>query len=128
MMGFEFATATRIIFGHGAVKDTGSIVEKMGRRAFVITGRSVERAQPLIGQLKDTGIEVTHFSIPEEPTTQLALEAVEKARRLNCDVVIGMGGGSVLDAGKVVAALLTNSGLLMDYLEVIGNGQPLKQQ
>ena len=128
MMGFEFATATRIIFGHGAVKDTGSIVEKMGRRAFVITGRSVERAQPLIGQLKDIGIEVTHFSIPEEPTTQLALEAVEKARRLNCDVVIAMGGGSVLDAGKVVAALLTNSGLLMDYLEVIGNGQPLKRK
>ena len=127
-MGFEFATATRIIFGHGAVKDTGSIVEKMGRRAFVITGRSVERAQPLIGQLKDIGIEVTHFSIPEEPTTQLALEAVEKARRLNCDVVIGMGGGSVLDASKVVAALLTNSGRLMDYLEVIGNGQPLKRK
>jgi alcohol dehydrogenase class IV len=128
MMGFEFATATRIIFGHGAVKDTGSIVEKMGRRAFVITGRSVERAQPLIGQLKDIGMEVTHFSIPEEPTTHLALEAVEKARRLNCDVVIGMGGGSVLDAGKVVAALLTNSGRLMDFLEVIGNGQPLKRK
>jgi len=128
MKGFEFATATRIIFGHGAVKDTGSIVEKMGRRSFVITGRSVERAQPLIGQLKDIGIEVTHFSIPEEPTTQLALEAVEKARRLNCDVVIGMGGGSVLDTGKVVAALLTNSGRLMDYLEVIGNGQPLKRK
>jgi alcohol dehydrogenase class IV len=100
----------------------------MGRRAFVITGRSAERAQPLIGQLKDIGMAVTHFSIPEEPTTQLALEAVEKARRSNCDVVIGMGGGSVLDTGKVVAALLTNSGQLMDYLEVIGNGQPLKRK
>jgi len=86
MTGFEFATATRIIFGHGAVKDIGSIVGKMGRRAFVITGRSAERAQPLIGQLKDIGMAVTHFSIPEEPTTQLALAAVEKARRLNCDV------------------------------------------
>ena len=128
MMRFEFATATRIIFGHGAVKDIGSIVGKMGRRAFVITGRSAERAQPLIGQLKDIGMAVTHFSIPEEPTTQLALAAVEKARRPKCDVVIGMGGGSVLDTSKVVAALLTNSGSLMNYLEVIGNGQPLKQQ
>jgi alcohol dehydrogenase class IV len=128
MMRFEFATATRIIYGHGAVKDTGSIAGKMGRRAFVITGRSAERAQPLMGQLKDIGMAVTHFSIPEEPTTQLALEAVEKARRTNCDVVIGMGGGSVLDTGKVVAALLTNNGQLMDYLEVIGGGQNLKQK
>ncbi len=128
MMGFEFATATRIIFGRGVVKDAGSIVGKMGRRAFVITGRSDKRAQPLMGQLKDIGMAVTHFSIPEEPTTQLALEAVENARRPNCDVVIGMGGGSVLDTSKVVAALLTNSGPLMDYLEIIGNGQPLKQQ
>lgn len=127
-MRFEFATATRIIFGHGSVKDTGSIVEKMGRRAFVITGRSLERAKTLIGKLKDTGMEVTQFSIPEEPTTQLAQAAVAEARRQTCDMVIGMGGGSVLDTGKVVAALLTNSGQLMDYLEVIGQGQPLKRK
>lgn len=127
-MRFEFATATRIIFGPGTVEETGSIAGKMGQRAFVITGRSVERAQPLIGQLNDTGIEVTQFSIPGEPTTQLALAAVEEARRQICDVVIGMGGGSVLDTGKVVAALLTNSGQLMDYLEVIGKGQPLNRK
>jgi len=127
-MRFEFATATRIIFGHGTAKETGSIVEKMGRRAFFITGRSVERAKSLIGQLKDTGMAVTQFSVSQEPTTQLAREAVEKARRQTCDMVIGMGGGSVLDTAKVVAALLTNSGQLMDYLEVIGKGQPLKRK
>ena len=127
-MRFEFATATRIIFGPGTVKDTGSIAGEMGRRAFVLTSSSVERAKPLIGQLKGTGISVTQFSIPGEPTTQLALAAVEEARRQICDMVIGMGGGSVLDTGKVVAALLTNSGQLMDYLEIIGKGQPLKQK
>ena len=127
-MRFEFATATRIIFGPGTVKDTGSIAGEMGRRAFVLTSSSVERAKPLIGQLKGTGISVTQFSIPGEPTTQLALAAVEEARRQICDMVIGMGGGSVLDTGKVVAALLTNSGHLMDYLEIIGKGQPLKQK
>ena len=126
-MRFEFATATRILFGHGAVKETGSIAEKMGRRIFMLTGRSPQRAQPLIGSLKDTGMAVTQFSIPEEPTTRLALAAVETARRQSCDVVVGMGGGSVLDTGKVVAALLANSGELMDYLEVIGKGKPLKQ-
>ncbi len=126
-MRFEFATATRIIFGNGAVKEAGSIVEKMGRRIFMITGRSPARAQSLIRQLKVAGMAVTHFSIPQEPTTRLALEAVRNARRHSCDAVIGLGGGSVLDTGKVVAALLTNSGELMDYLEVIGNGQPLKR-
>ena len=126
-MRFEFATATRIVFGHGAVKETGSIVEKMGRRIFMLTGRSPQRAQALIESLKDAGITATQFSIPKEPTTRLALEAVEKARRQSCDVVVGMGGGSVLDTGKVVAALLTNRGELMDYLEVVGDGQPLKR-
>jgi alcohol dehydrogenase class IV len=70
----------------------------------------------------------TQFSIPSEPTTDLALAAVEQARKHACDFVIGIGGGSVLDAGKVAAALLTNSGQLMDYLEVIGNSQPLKNK
>jgi alcohol dehydrogenase class IV len=127
-MRFEFATATRIIFGNGTVKETGLIAVKMGRRAFVVTGRSVERAQPILGLLEDGGMAVTPFSITAEPTTQIALAAAEEARRQMCDMVIGIGGGSVLDTGKVVAALLTNSGQLMDYLEVIGKGQPLKQK
>jgi len=128
MMQFEFATATRIIFGLGTVKSIGSLADKMGRRAFVITGQSAERAIPMIDHLKITGIEVAKFRISEEPTTDLALAAVEKARRHTCDFVIGIGGGSVLDTGKVVAALLTNSGRLSDYLEVIGKGQPLKRK
>ena len=126
-MRFEFATATRILFGQGVLKETGYIVEKMGRRIFMLTGRSPQRAQSLIGNLKDAGMAVTQFSIPKEPTTRLALAAVEMARRQRCDGGIGMGGGSVLDTGKVVAALLTNSGDLMDYLEVIGKGRPLKR-
>jgi len=55
----------------------------------------------------------------------MALAAVRKARRVECDLVIGIGGGSVIDTGKVVAALITNSGRLTDYLEVIGRAQPL---
>jgi alcohol dehydrogenase class IV len=127
-MRFEFATATQIIFGPGTIKEAGVTASKMGRRAFLITGRTVERAAPLMNLLKEQGVEHSRFSIPEEPTTDLALAAVEKARREACDFVIGFGGGSVLDAGKVVAALLANSGELMDYLEVIGRGQPLGRQ
>jgi alcohol dehydrogenase class IV len=127
-MRFEFSTATQIIFGPGTIKEAGVLAAKMGHRAFLINGRSVERAAPLMDLLKEQRVELSQFSIPEEPTTDLALAAVEKARREACDFVIGYGGGSVLDIGKVVAALLTNRGELMDYLEVIGRGQPLSRQ
>ena len=126
-MRFEFATATQIIFGNGTLKEIGDPAAKMGRHGFVLTGRNPERTAPLVKQLKKQDIALSLFSIPEEPTTDLALAAVEQARRDGCDLVIGIGGGSVLDTGKVVAALLTNSGELMNYLEVIGGSQPLNR-
>lgn len=124
-MQFEFATATRIIFGTGTIHQTGSLAAKMGRHAFVLTGRNADRAAPLIDTLRTEHIRFSQFRVPAEPTTELALAAAQQARKDACDFVIGMGGGSVLDTGKVVAALLTNLGDLMDYLEVIGSSQPL---
>ncbi|MEJ2168746.1 MAG: iron-containing alcohol dehydrogenase [Desulfobacterales bacterium] len=126
MMQFEFATATRIIFGIGSIKEAGRHAASMGRHAFVLTGRNVDRAAPLLTRLQEKGVKHSQFRISEEPTTDLALAAVREARRQNCDLVVGIGGGSVLDTGKVAAALLTNSGDLMDYLEVIGAGRPLQ--
>jgi len=127
-MRFEFATATRIIFGAGTSRDAGHLAAAMGRHAFVVTGRNMDRSAALMELLKNRGIAVSRFSVTQEPTTTLALAAVEEARRLGCDLVIGIGGGSVLDTGKVVAALLTNPGELSDYLEVIGNGKPLENR
>jgi len=124
-MRFEFATATRIIFGQGTIQEVASLAAKMGHRAFVITGHSIERAMPLLEQLKRQGIEPVTFNVPGEPTATMAFTGAQKAREAKSDLVIGIGGGSVLDTGKVVAALLTNSGDLADYLEVIGGGQEL---
>jgi len=56
------------------------------------------------------------------------MEVIETARSFQADLVIGIGGGSVLDTGKVIAALLTNQGELMDYLEVIGKGRQLEKR
>ena len=127
-MRFEFATAGRIIFGPGTIGEIGDLAADMGRHAFLVTGKNIDRAAPLMEQLKAQGVTITQFSIPGEPTTDLVLSAVDSARRGACEFVIGMGGGSVLDAGKVVAALLTNDGELMDYLEVIGRGQSLSRK
>lgn len=126
-MGFEFATATRIIFGPGTLQEVAPRAAEIGRHAFVVTGRTIDRAAPLLEQLNKKGIESVTFSVPGEPTTALAFEGVQHARQADCDSVIGIGGGSVLDTGKVIAALLTNGGDVLDYLEVIGDGQQLAE-
>jgi alcohol dehydrogenase class IV len=124
-MNFEFATATRILFGPGTLHKIAPFAAEMGRRAFVVTDRNVERAAPLLEQLNQYGVESMSFNVSGEPTTHMALDGVQRAREAGCDCVIGIGGGSVLDTGKAIAALMTNPGELLDYLEVIGRGRPL---
>ncbi|MCJ7683027.1 MAG: iron-containing alcohol dehydrogenase [Desulfobacteraceae bacterium] len=124
-MKFEFATATRIIFGHRSIKEVGPIAADMGKRVFVVTGRAPGRAGQLVEELKTRGLRTVAFSVPGEPTTATVLEGVEQARKAKSDLVIGMGGGSVLDTGKAIAALLTNSGNLLDYLEIVGSGKQI---
>ena len=124
-MRFEFATATRIVFGEGALAEAGTLAAGLGRRALVVTGRSAQRAAPLLARLDAAGVTYETFAVAHEPTVALALEGTQRARDLGCDLVIAFGGGSVIDAGKAVAALLTNPGDPFDYLEVIGRGKPL---
>ena len=126
-MRFEFATATRIIFGQGTIGEVAPLAAEMGSSAFVVAGRSTERAQPLLEQLNKQAIECVTFSVPGEPTTTIVKEGAREAREAKSDLVIGIGGGSVLDTSKAIAAMLTNSGELEDYLEVVGRGEPLTQ-
>lgn len=126
-MRFEFTTTTRIIFGPGTTGEVAPIVSEMGRRAFVVVGRTNERAKPLLEQLTKQEIEFDIFNVPGEPTTELVIEALQHCRRIKFEVVIGIGGGSVLDTGKVIAALITNPGTLSDYLEIIGKGRQISQ-
>jgi len=126
-MKFEFATASRIIFGQGTVKEVAPMASKMGNCALLVTGRNVERAGPLSGSLKNTGMKIVTFSVSDEPTIELTIKGVELARQNASDIVIGMGGGSVIDTAKAIAALLTNSGDITDYLEVIGRGKQLSR-
>ncbi|UCF44630.1 MAG: iron-containing alcohol dehydrogenase [Planctomycetota bacterium] len=127
-MMFEFASAERIIFGRGTIREVGSLASGMGSRAIVVTGRSTERAERVVGQLHKEEIKYITFNVGGEPTTTIAKAAVERARRGRCDLVISTGGGSAIDTGKVAAAMLTNSGELEDYLEVVGRGQALAKR
>ena len=126
-MNFQFATSQRIIFGPGAFQDSGKLAAELGSRALVVTGQTPSRAEPLRDLLAAHNVEAVFCATPPEPTTALIEAGVRRAREADCDMVISFGGGSVIDTGKAIAALLTNGGDLMDYLEVIGAGQPLQR-
>lgn len=126
-MRFEFATATRIMFGPGAAQAVASTAAALGRRPLVVTGQRPERAQWLLEQLRQQGLAPAQFSVAGEPTIETARAGVQQARAAGSDLVIGLGGGSVLDAAKAIAVLLTNGGDPLDYLEIVGRGQPITQ-
>lgn len=120
-MRFEFATAGRILFGPGAVREVAPAAREMGGRVLVVTGRSRERAAPV------EGLASAWLAVEGEPTIERVRRGVSAAREAGCDSVVAIGGGSAIDAGKAVAALLGNGGDPLDYLEVIGGGQPLRK-
>ena len=142
MFSFEFATADRIIFGAGKLNELGKQIEGVAlsvedpassgaegvskgrtQRLLFVRGHSsdaITRVREILGTL---GIPSTEFQVHGEPTIDVVREGIKAAQ--DCDMVIGLGGGSVLDAGKAIAALVTNPGEVFDYLEVIGKGQPL---
>ncbi len=124
-MQFEFATANRIVFGPGTLAATVTAIADFGRHALVVTGKSRRHYQTLAKQLEMLGVSSAVFAITGEPDTAMIAAGTELARKEGCDVLIGIGGGSVVDAGKAIAALAANPGRLMDYLEVIGEGRPL---
>ena len=125
-MRFEFATAGRILFGPGAVGEVVPAAKQMGRRPLLVVGHAPHRAAFLVEELKFAGVGCVTWTTQGEPSVSLVREGVEIAQREECDQVIAFGGGSAIDAGKAVAALLTNGGDPADYLEVIGKGQPLQ--
>jgi alcohol dehydrogenase class IV len=126
-MNFEFATATRIIFGPATLAKIGPIAAELGRHALVVTGRASRWSDTVVDALTGQGVSYTTITVSGEPTTKTARQGTQQARQAGCDFVLGLGGGSVLDTGKAIAALLTNGGDPLDYLEVIGRGQPLTQ-
>ncbi len=124
-MNFEFATAGRIIFGPGSSAKLAELAGTAGKRGFLITGRSGDHYDRIQSDLSKAGLQVTRHTIHGEPTVEVVEEVLEAARHHRPDTIVAVGGGSVLDTGKVVAGLMTNPGELSEYLEVVGAGKPL---
>jgi alcohol dehydrogenase class IV len=124
-MRFEFATAERIIFGPGSIHEIIDVASSMGNKCLVVTGKKGLRWSQLLDRLRNKYIIPTLYSVSKEPTTQTITQGVSVAREHGCNCVIAIGGGSVIDTGKAIAALITNTGDLHDYLEVVGKAMPL---
>ena len=124
---FRFATATQIVFGAGTLAELPRHGRAFGERATLVVGQSARQEPAVRGLLESAGVQVDVSRVAGEPTVQDVVGLVEQARAAGSEWVVGVGGGSVLDAAKALAALLANPGDPLEFLEVVGRGRPLER-
>ncbi len=127
-MKFEFMTASRIIVERGGLKQVGKLAKSFGQRVLLVGRLASDDTKKAIEILNNEGCIVTSVNVKGEPSVDSINEILELSRKNQCEVVVAIGGGSVLDSGKTIAALMTNTNDIMDYLEVIGNGVPVSKK
>jgi len=125
MAGFSFGRCPRIVFGAGTFRELGGIAGSLGRNALLVTGASSLRAsgrlEALLEDLERRSIRYAHLVVKDEPSPELVDTAVREHRGLGIDHVVAVGGGSAVDAGKAVSAMLPLGAPVTDYLEGVGN-------
>ncbi|MCB2202776.1 iron-containing alcohol dehydrogenase [bacterium] len=124
-MSFEFVTSDRIIFGNGSLSKTGEIGRGFGEKALLVCGSGSVSIALLSRVLEDVGVSWEVFRVGHEPDVPTIEAGIELAKVAKVSFVIGFGGGSALDSAKAIAAMLTNPGVLMDYMEVVGGAQKI---
>ena len=125
---FQIARLPEIRFGTGVFDQLPETLARYGRHALLVTGRQslqqTPRWQRLLDALQDAGIDWKQTRIEDEPSPELVDETVARHRNDPIDVVVGIGGGSVLDAAKAIAGLLRSGTSVLDHLEGVGRGLP----
>ncbi|MCS7089326.1 MAG: iron-containing alcohol dehydrogenase [Verrucomicrobiota bacterium] len=125
MPRLELVSPPRVLFGAGVRAELADMVRAYGRRPLLVTGRSLQRVRDIQSALCAAGLEPVRFGVCGEPEVATVRQALGLARQEQCDCVVGVGGGSVLDTAKAVAGLLRGGGEIEDYLEVVGAGRSL---
>lgn len=123
---WEWLTPTRVVFGRGTAAELPPLTASLGQRVWLITGSSPARTAGLRDALAAHVLVVGARGVAHEPNLDLVASLAADARQQRADVIVAIGGGSVLDAGKAVAALVTNTRDPLDYVEVVGRGLPLE--
>ncbi len=124
MDSFQFSSLPEIIFGKGKRNELANAVKARGNRVLLLTGSSSVHnsghGDEIISGLKAANLELEHEVIAHEPSPNLIDQIVQKYRPSRIEVVVAVGGGSVMDAGKAVSAMIPVEGSIRDYLEGVG--------
>jgi alcohol dehydrogenase class IV len=121
LKAFEYQHGGEIIFGNGRISEVGSLVSRYGRRCLVVSGPkegALRDLYPIVGDLLEhLGLDWEHFDgVLPNPTVDLISSGAKLAKKFNADVILGIGGGSSLDAAKAIAVEATHEGTCWDYL------------
>src|SRR5688572_19566696 len=121
---FSLAPAPIVYFGTGKISVLPSVIKSFGSKILLVTGtKSFSQSsycQNLLEQLHDQGIVLEPVVVSVEPTPAVIDDAVKNALVFNPTVVVAIGGGSVMDAGKAISAMLSLHESVKNYLEGVG--------
>ncbi len=120
-MRFDYYLPVNLIFGRGCAEKIGTEVSKYGKKVLIVTGRNSAKKSGLLDRsidlLKAEGVNYTLFDkVQQNPLTTTAEEGANVARTEGCDVILALGGGSIIDAAKGIAFLVKNRGDVNDYI------------
>jgi alcohol dehydrogenase class IV len=122
---FQFSRLPKIYFKNGAISELTSISMNYGRKILIVTGQNSfiksAQAEKLFLDLETKKTDYHIMKVPGEPTPDLIDNAVKTFKDVDIDLVIGIGGGSSIDAGKAISAMLHRSDSVVEYLEGVGN-------
>lgn len=120
-MNFNYYLPVNVVFGCGKVKEAGEIAKQYGKKALIVTGKSSAKKSGLYDKVNDSlkaaGLDSVLFDkVSQNPLTTTAMEGAEFAKENACDVVVAIGGGSIMDCAKSIAFLAVNHGDINDYI------------
>lgn len=120
-IAFKYFLPVNIEFGSGKVAKAGELTKLYGKKALIVTGHSSAKKSGLYDKVKDSlkaeGIDSVLFDkVAQNPLTTTAAEGAAFAKENGCDVVVAIGGGSIMDCAKAIAFLAVNDGDVSDYI------------
>ncbi|MDY3971842.1 MAG: bifunctional amino acid transporter/iron-containing alcohol dehydrogenase [Clostridia bacterium] len=120
-ISFSYNLPVNIVFGSGKVNQVGELTKPYGKKALIVTGGSSAKKSGLYDRinnaLKVAGLETVLFDkVKQNPLTTTAEEGAKFASENGCDVVVAVGGGSIMDCAKAIAFLAVNNGDINDYI------------
>lgn len=120
-IAFKYFLPVNIEFGSGKAAKAGKLTKPYGKKALIVTGHSSAKKSGLYDKVKDSlkaeGIDSVLFDkVAQNPLTTTAAEGAAFAKENGCDVVVAIGGGSIMDCAKAIAFLAVNDGDVSDYI------------